>query len=164
MINTLTFRGVVFAANKITSKTKILPMKKLLLLTIFAAGFSTTTIHAQPQTTPGIDPSAPVMTFENDTIDFGTVKEGTSVERDFVFKNTGKTPLIITSASGSCSCTVPHYPEQPIAPGKTGVIHVVFNSAGKMGVQNKTATIVSNSSDGSIVLVLKGTVVAAVAK
>jgi hypothetical protein len=131
-------------------------MKKLLLFAILAAGIGT--LHAQPQVTQGIDPSAPVMTFETDTMDFGTIKQGTIVEKDYVFKNTGKTPLIITDAMGSCHCTVPHFPTEPIMPGKTGVIHVVFDSNGKMGVQDKTATIISNNRDGNIVLHLKGTV------
>lgn len=132
-------------------------MKKLLLLTVFAAGLATV-MQAQPQTTPGLDPSAPVMKFETDTMNFGTVKQGTIVERDYVFTNTGKTPLIITSAVGSCHCTVPEYPKEPIAPGKKGTIHVTFDSNGKMGVQDKTATISSNNRDGNIVLHLKGTV------
>ncbi|CAN5855779.1 hypothetical protein BH11BAC7_BH11BAC7_13900 [soil metagenome] len=132
-------------------------MKKLLLLTVFAAGFITA-MHAQPQATTGIDPSAPVMKFETDTMNFGTIKQGTIVEKDFVFTNTGKTPLIITGAVGSCHCTVPEYTKEPIAPGKKGVIHVTFDSNGKMGVQDKTATISSNNRDGNIVLHLKGTV------
>lgn len=117
-------------------------------------------LRAQPQTTPNLDPSAPVMTFKTDTISFGTVTQGKKVEKDFIFTNTGKTPLIITSATGSCSCTVPEFPKEPIAPGKTGVIHVVFDSNGKMGAQDKTATIISNNRDGAIVLHLKGTIVA----
>ncbi len=132
-------------------------MKMFLLAAILMTGFLS--VSAQPQSTAGIDPSAPVMTFKQDTIDFGTVKQGTKVEMDFVFKNTGKTPLIITSAEGSCSCTVPNYPKEPIAPGKSGTIHVVFDSANKMGLQHKTATIISNNGDGNIVLHLNGTIV-----
>lgn len=134
-------------------------MKKLFLLTVLAAGFATM-MKAQPQVTPNLDPSAPEMTFKSDTASFGSVTQGTKVEYDFVFKNTGKTPLVIASATGSCQCTVPQYPKEPIAPGKTGVIHVVFDSTGKMGVQDKTVTITSNSRDGQIVLHLKGTVTA----
>jgi hypothetical protein len=134
-------------------------MKKLFLLTVLAAGFATM-LKAQPTVTPNLDPSAPEMTFKSDTASFGSVTQGTKVEHDFVFKNTGKTPLVITNATGSCQCTVPQYPKEPIAPGKTGVIHVVFDSTGKMGMQDKTVTIVSNSRDGQIVLHLKGTVTA----
>ncbi|CAN5253295.1 hypothetical protein BH09BAC5_BH09BAC5_06140 [soil metagenome] len=133
-------------------------MKKLLSIALLATTFAVATLHAQPQTTPGVDPTAPVMKFKTDTMNFGTITQGTKVEKDFVFKNTGKTPLIITAATGSCHCTVPSFPKEPIAPGKSGVIHVVFDSSGKMGYQDKTATIVSNNRDGNVVLHLKGNV------
>jgi hypothetical protein len=132
-------------------------MKKILLLAIFAAGFSIA-VKAQPQVSTSNDPSAPVMKFKVDTLDFGTVMQGTIVEKDFKFTNTGKSPLVITSATGSCHCTVPHFPEEPIAPGKTGIIHVVFDSNGKMGYQLKTATINSNNRDGAVIIYLTGTV------
>ncbi|MDQ3111375.1 MAG: DUF1573 domain-containing protein [Bacteroidota bacterium] len=134
-------------------------MKKILLLAVFAAAFSATNMNAQ--VTPNVDPSAPVMTFKTDTMNFGTVTQGTVVEKEFVFKNSGKTPLLITETNVTCGCTVPDYPKEPIAPGKTGVIKVKFNSAGKMGAQDKTITIVSNNANGQIVLHLKGTIVAA---
>ncbi len=134
-------------------------MKRSILLFLCAAGF-TVALNAQPPATTVInDPTAPVMTFKSDTVNFGSVTQGTIVERDFTFTNTGKTPLIITSASGSCHCTVPEFPKEPIAPGKSATIHVRFDSNGKMGYQDKTATIVSNNRDGAIVLHLKGTVV-----
>lgn len=133
-------------------------MKKLFLLFSASAGLAMAS-YAQPQVTPNPDPSAPVMKFETDTMNFGTVTQNTKVEKDYVFKNTGKTPLVITNAYGSCHCTVPKFPTEPIAPGKTGVIHVVFDSSGKMGYQDKTATIISNNRDGNIVLHLRGTVI-----
>ena len=134
-------------------------MKKILLFVVLAAAFSATTLKAQ--VTPNIDPSAPVITFKVDTMNFGTVTQGTVVEREFVFKNTGKTPLLITETKVTCGCTTPDYPKEPIAPGKTGIIHVKFNSAGKMGAQDKTITIVSNNGGGEVVLHLKGTIGAA---
>lgn len=132
-------------------------MKNIFLFALFAFGIGAT-MKAQPQVTTSNDPSAPVMKFKVDTLDFGTVTQGTIVEKDFKFTNTGKSPLVITSASGSCHCTVPHFPEEPIAPGKSGVIHVVFDSNGKMGYQLKTATINSNNRDGVVVIYLTGTV------
>jgi hypothetical protein len=134
-------------------------MKKLFLLTVLAAGFATM-MNAQPQTTPSLDPAAPVMTFKVDTMYFGTVTQGTVVEKEYVFKNTGKTPLLITDAIVTCGCTVPKYPQEPIAPGKSGVILVKFNTAGKMGVQDKTIRMISNNGGGEVVLHLKGTITA----
>ncbi|MFM9026570.1 MAG: DUF1573 domain-containing protein, partial [Bacteroidota bacterium] len=89
---------------------------------------------------------------------FGTIKQGDKVTYDFSFTNNGKEPLIITSAQGSCGCTVPEWPKEPVAKGAKGSIHVEFNSTGKMGMQDKTVTISSNSKTGQKVLHLKGNV------
>lgn len=96
--------------------------------------------------------------FEVDEYNFGTIKQGDKVTYDFNFVNTGKEPLVITEAHGSCGCTVPSWPKEPVAKGAKGVIHVEFNSTGKMGMQDKTVTITSNAKDGSKVLHLKGNV------
>lgn len=89
--------------------------------------------------------NAPVFKFEKESYDFGQIASGEKVTYDFKFKNVGKTPLIITRATATCGCTVPEYPKDPIAPGNEGAIHVVFNSKGKEGMQNKVISIVSNT-------------------
>jgi len=66
--------------------------------------------------------------------------------------------LIISNASGSCGCTVPEWPKEPIAPGAKAVIKVTFNSAGKQGVQDKTVTLQSNAQQNPMVIHLKGNV------
>jgi Protein of unknown function (DUF1573) len=131
------------------------------LLFFFALIVFTTKGYAQPSSVGNIDPNAPVMVFKNDTMKFGTITQGTSVTREFVFTNTGKTPLVITDATAPCGCTVPEWPKEPIMPGKSAVIKVTFNSTGKMGPQDKMITISSNSRDGSVFIHLIGTVVAA---
>lgn len=98
------------------------------------------------------------MKFDVDEYNFGTIKQGDKVNYDFSFVNTGKEPLVITEAHGSCGCTVPVWPKEPIAKGAKGVIHVEFNSTGKMGLQDKTVTITSNARENSKVLHLKGNV------
>ncbi|MFT6814318.1 MAG: hypothetical protein ACJAZ3_000204 [Sphingobacteriales bacterium] len=100
----------------------------------------------------------PAMAFENDVYDFGTITEGEKVNYTFKFSNTGKAPLIITSASASCGCTVPKKPEAPVSPGQSDVIEVTFDSKGKVGIQNKTITIVSNTIPNTKILTLKGEV------
>lgn len=102
--------------------------------------------------------TAPVMTFAKESHDFGQVNEGDKVVFDFFFTNTGKSALIISSATATCGCTVPEYPKQPLAPGKTGIIHVVFNSAGKSGMQNKIITLTTNTFKGNEELHLVGNV------
>lgn len=76
---------------------------------------------------------------------FGTIKEGDKVEHIFKFKNTGNKPLIIANAWGSCGCTVPEYPKEPIAPGAENVVKVTFNSVGKHGEQHKSVTMQMNT-------------------
>lgn len=88
---------------------------------------------------------APIMEFENTSYNFGTVVQGAEVEHEFTFKNTGQTPLIISEASASCGCTVPEYPTHPIKPGESGLLKVIFDSAGKLGVQDRVVTITSNA-------------------
>lgn len=89
---------------------------------------------------------------------FGTIKEGEKVEYNFRFRNTGNKPLIIMNATATCGCTVPEKPEEPIKPGETGSIKVVFNSAGKEGVQEKSITVTSNAYSNFPPLILRGTV------
>ncbi len=98
----------------------------------------------------------PKFSFTNDAYDFGQIKQGEKVSYSFKFKNTGNTPLIISSASASCGCTVPSYPEEPIQPGEESKIDVVFDSNGKMGMQTKTITLVANTIPNTKVLYLRG--------
>ena len=78
--------------------------------------------------------------------DFGTIQQGESPEFTFTFKNSGNEPMIISNAKGSCGCTVPQWPKEPIAPGDKGEISVKFNSKNKKGSQNKTVTITANTT------------------
>lgn len=102
--------------------------------------------------------NAAEIKFDVETYDFGTIKQGDKVSYDFAFTNTGKEPLIISNAQGSCGCTVPQWTKEPIAKSSKGTIHVEFNSAGKMGMQDKTVTISSNAKNPQVVLHLKGNV------
>jgi len=100
--------------------------------------------------------STPQIEFDTMRVNFGTIKQGEKFEHDFHFSNTGDAPLMITNARGSCGCTVPEYPREPIAPGASGVIHVVFNSSGKSGTQHKTVTLQTNASTQGVVLHVDG--------
>ncbi|MBL6446166.1 DUF1573 domain-containing protein [Fulvivirga sp. 29W222] len=87
----------------------------------------------------------PEFKFEEDFHDFGTINEGDVVKHTFKFTNTGEAPLIIQNAQGSCGCTVPTWPKEPIPVGGTGEVVAEFNSKGKPNVQNKTVTITANT-------------------
>ncbi len=93
--------------------------------------------------------------FEKTEHDFGKIKQGDEAEYKFKFTNTGKEPLIIENAQGSCGCTVPSYPKEPVAPGASGEILVKFNSAGKSNAQQKTVTLTANTEPIQTVLTIK---------
>lgn len=98
------------------------------------------------------------LVFEDETIDYGTVEQGADGKREFVLTNNGNQPLIISNAVGSCGCTVPTFPKEPILPGKSAVIGVKYDT-NRVGPFTKTVTITSNAtSAASKVLTIKGTV------
>jgi Protein of unknown function (DUF1573) len=91
--------------------------------------------------------------------DYGNIMQGDNGECVFKFKNTGKEPLIITNCQGSCGCTVPQCPKDPILPGKTGEIKVKYDS-NRVGPISKTVTIQSNAKSGVQTIQIKGNIAA----
>ncbi len=83
--------------------------------------------------------------FAEITHDFGTIQQDTKNTKIFKFTNKGTEPLIIEDAIGSCGCTVPKFPKEPIKPGETGEIEVVYSPGKQQGAQNKTVTITANT-------------------
>ena len=104
------------------------------------------------------------MVFDSYEHDFGTMDEGDAVTHVFSFTNTGSEPLILDKCKGSCGCTVPQCPKEPIAPGANGEIEVKFNSKGKKNNQTKTVTINANTDPGQTILKIKAFVNPAEAK
>ncbi|MBL4655755.1 MAG: DUF1573 domain-containing protein [Bacteroidia bacterium] len=102
----------------------------------------------------------PEISFENVTHDFGKIIQGEKVSYTYKFTNTGDADLIISKADGSCGCTLPKWPKEPIPPGEDGVIEVIFNSEGKKGIQNKRITLVMNTIPNKKELFLKAEVIA----
>ena len=101
----------------------------------------------------------PVIAFDKQEHDFGKLIQGEKVTYNFKFKNTGKTDLLISQVHSSCGCTVPDFPEEPIEPGKSGMIKVTFDSEGRSGIQNKAVTIVSNCQPNQTILKIKAKVI-----
>ena len=116
---------------------------KIYIASIFCLLISAATFA---QDAPDTSTSGPIIAFAEETFDFGDIQQGDKVEHVFEFENTGNEPLIITNVQTTCGCTAPEWPRDPVAPGQSGKIKVVFNSAGKMGRQNKVITIVSNAA------------------
>jgi hypothetical protein len=101
----------------------------------------------------------PEIKFEEEVFDFGKMTQGEHVSHSFVFKNIGSKNLIISGANGSCGCTVPEWPKEPIKAGETGRVNVVFNSEGKSGIQEKTVTLVTNCEPATRIIKIKAEVI-----
>lgn len=101
--------------------------------------------------------NGPVMTFEKVEIDYGNVPQNGDGLRTFKFKNTGTEPLIIKNARGSCGCTVPKWPNEPIKPGQTASIEVKY-ATDRLGTFTKTITVETNEAVEKHVLTIKGNV------
>jgi hypothetical protein len=135
-------------------------MKKLVFTAaLFAGMLFAGNVMAQtpaPEAPAPPDPNAPVMKFEKDTIDYGNVDYASDGYRYFNFTNTGKEPLIIKEAHGSCGCTIPTPPKEPIQPGQTAQIKVHYDT--QRGGQSffKTVTVTSNANPGTKMLYIKG--------
>lgn len=91
---------------------------------------------------------APKVELDKKEHDFGSITDGDVVETEFIVKNVGETDLVIIDAKGSCGCTVPKPPKDPIKPGESAPIKVSFDSKGKVGSQEKTVTLTTNSVEG----------------
>jgi hypothetical protein len=90
--------------------------------------------------------------------DFGNISQGSSNDYVFTFTNTGNEPLIISNAKGSCGCTVPRWPKEPIAPGQTGEIQVVYKPGKQKNQQTKSITVTANTEPENTVLKIKANV------
>lgn len=137
-------------------------MKKAILLAVLTFG-AVTVSQAQAKkntakaTTTTQKVNGPEISWETEVMDYGTIAKGADGAREFKFTNTGNAPLVITSASGSCGCTVPTKPTEPIMPGQSGVIGVKYDTQ-RVGPFTKTVTIASNATEKPKVLTIKGTV------
>jgi len=123
-------------------------MKKILLLQIFSI-FILINLNAQNKA---------ILAADEMTYNFGTVYMGEKVEHSFQFVNKGNIPLIIYEATSSCGCTVPEKPNKPIMPGKTGEVKIVFDSAGRSGMQHKNVVVKSNTEPAYTTFYLNGEV------
>ena len=124
-------------------------MKNILVL--FIAFFSYTLAHSQEM--------KPEISFEKTVIDYGTVNKGDNGVREFVFKNSGNAPLIISNVKSTCGCTIPKKPEKPILPGESDKIQVKYDTK-RVGFIRKSITVTSNAaSSPTTILKIKGQVV-----
>jgi len=147
---------------------KLKTMKKIVLLAmLIIAGLTTSNAQEAKKTTkksttkieaPKVAGAGLVV--ENEVIDYGTIAKNSDGKREFLFMNNGSKPLIITNAQGSCGCTVPTWPKEPIAPGGKGSIGVKY-STDRVGPFTKTVTLTTNAEgQPTKILTIKGNVLA----
>lgn len=152
---------------KFVTTIKLIIMKKIFLLAMLAfLGIATSNAQETKKTkkaTASTISAAPKLEgagiiFESETIDYGTIAHNADGQREFVFTNNGNKPLIISNTQGSCGCTVPTAPKEPIAPGAKGTIGVKY-ATDRVGAFTKSVTVTSNAEgQATKVLTIKGTV------
>ena len=124
-------------------------MKNILVL--FIVFFAYTIVYSQEK--------KPEILFEKTVIDYGTVNKGDNGVREFVFRNSGNAPLIISNVKSTCGCTIPKKPEKPILPGESEKIQVKYDTK-RVGFIRKSITVTSNAaSSPTTILKIKGQVV-----
>lgn len=138
-------------------------MKKYFLTLTMAVFGLTSVVSAQTAVEAPVveeekkDPNAAIIKFEKDIVDYGTINKGDEPLRVIKFTNTGKSPLVITNCQGSCGCTVPECPKDPLMPGESGELKVRYDTK-RVGNFNKTVTVKSNASNDVVYLKIKGNV------
>jgi hypothetical protein len=138
-------------------------MKKILLSSVFVFGFYPVTAQRieKPVEKQAIEQEKKIadatIDFESKVVDYGVLENKADGVRKFVFKNNGTEPLIIKNAKGSCGCTVPTWPREPIAAGATGEIGVKYDTK-RVGVFTKTITLTTNADKKPVILTIKGEV------
>lgn len=120
--------------------------------------------NPQPAVAPAVPaaeqplvPKGGIFQFEEETHDFGELIQGGDASTTFRFKNVGTDPITIRLARGSCGCTVPTWPQEPIAPGETGEIFVKYDS-NRIGIISKNVTIISDAAAGEKIIYIKGNI------
>lgn len=120
------------------------------LIAVFSFALLSVAAYAQPK-----------MSLKSETVDYGTIVKGSDRVRSISFTNTGNQPLEIKSARGSCGCTVPTVPKEPVMPGETKKIEINYDT-NRVGDIMKTVTIVTNEgasgADFSRTITVKGKV------
>lgn len=137
-------------------------MKKYIFSVIMMLGFLSFSI-AQNSVAPNekseemkaVD--GPQMKFETFVVDYGTIEQNSEPLRTIEFTNAGNEPLVIKNARGSCGCTVPTWPKEPIMPGEKSKIEIRY-ATNRLGKFNKKVTLTTNAPGAPIVLTVKGNV------
>lgn len=111
------------------------------LIVVALLGFNATAVAQEVGGDKG-----PKISVDKDVHDYGTINQGDNGECVFVVTNNGTEPLILSRCKGSCGCTVPSCPQEPIAPGASAEIKVKYDT-NRVGPINKSVSITSNATN-----------------
>jgi hypothetical protein len=134
-------------------------MKKALALLVVAIFTISISCSQSSDVNDKADKKAPFIKFEFLEYDYGNISQGDDGTCQFVFKNTGKDPLVLSNVRPSCGCTVPKWSKEPIKGGDESSIEVKYNTS-RAGSFSKSITVYSNATNSPVVLKIKGNVVA----
>ncbi len=133
-------------------------MKKILILLVLFIGLINVTFA---QDTKVETVNGPKMSLAADVVDYGTIERGADPLRTVDFTNTGTEPLVIKNARGSCGCTVPTWPKEPVMPGETATIEIRYDTK-RVGNISKTVKVTTNEKDDNVhVIRVKGKILRA---
>ncbi|HAG15290.1 MAG TPA: hypothetical protein DCG69_02040 [Bacteroidales bacterium] len=121
-----------------------------------------TSLSVLAQTTPPappVNPNAPILFIEETLFDYGTIEMDANGVHNFIFKNIGKEPLVLSNVQSSCGCTVPTWPREPLMSGQQDTIVVKYDTH-RLGRFNKTISIFSNAQKPLVVVRIQGEVIA----
>lgn len=127
------------------------------ILTILVAFCVISIAYTQEVKENKSDKKKPILVFEKVLHDFGNIEYDGNGTCEFVFKNTGKEPLILSNVQASCGCTIPEWSKEPIKKGTTSVIKVKYDTK-RQGNFTKTITVTSNAKNQTEVITIKGNV------
>jgi len=134
---------------------------KNFILVLFSILYTGALVIAQGDSNLSNDTPITSIGFHSDVFEWGELVEGEKIQNVFVFTNTGDHPLVLTNAKGSCGCTVPRWPKEPIMPGESADLLVQFDSKNKKGTQSKRVTIMANTDPAHTYLTIKGKIIEA---
>ena len=125
-------------------------MRKLAKIGLLLAAFCISCAGNQPKT--DVQKGTPQISFDDESFNFGTIAQGEKVSHTFKFRNIGDGPLQITDVTTSCGCTASKYSLEPVAPGESGTVEVIFDSYGREGKQLKSANVWTNCGEKPVKL------------
>ncbi len=134
----------------------------VVLVSLFTIGSLTAQITPTPiqkneEIAPADKDGGPVMEFESMEVQYGVIDQHSDPLRKISFTNTGDEPLVIKNCKGSCGCTVPIWPKEPIMPGESADIEIRY-ATNRLGKINKTVKITTNEGSKPHVLKVLGEV------